>query len=75
MGTDGYRSSTLENISAPINFADSKFTAGLQAADMATYIHRRASTVTDQHPKAQATTDRLSKLIYPATAHHWVWRP
>lgn len=75
VGTDGYRPSTLENISAPINFADSKFTAGLQAVDMATYIHRRASTVTDQHPKAQATTDRLSKLIYPATAHHWVWRP
>lgn len=75
IGTDGYRSSTLANISSPINFADSRLSPGLQAVDMATYIHRRASTVINQHPRAQATTDRLTKLIYPATVHRWVWRP
>lgn len=75
IGTDGYRSSRLENISSPINFADSRFTPGLQAVDMATYIHRRAETVIEQHPKAQAATDRLSRLIYPATVHRQVWRP
>ena len=74
IGTDGCRSSRLENISSPINFADSRFTPGLQAVDMATF-HRRAETVIEQHPKAQAATDRLSRLIYPATVHRQVWRP
>lgn len=57
LGTDDYRSSRLTHISAPINFADSRWSPGLQVADMATYIHRRSSSMTVQHPKAQATTD------------------
>lgn len=75
IGTDGYRPSRLENISSPINFSDSRLTPGLQAVDMATYIHRRAETVHEQHPKAQAATDRLTRLIYPATVYRQVWRP
>lgn len=75
VGTEGYRSSRLQNISAPINFADSRLTPGLQAVDMATYVHLRAETSGDQHPRAQAVTKRLTGLIYPATTHKGLWRP
>lgn len=76
LGTGGYRSSRLEHISAPINFANSRLSTGLQAVDMATYIHRRIATPGQtQHPKAQAVTDRLASLIYSSTTHNELWRP
>lgn len=75
MGTDGYRPSRLEHISSPINFADSRLTPGLQAVDMAVYVHRRAETVKVQHPRAQIVTDRLAKLIYASTSHRHLWLP
>lgn len=76
LGTGGYRSSRLGHISAPINFASSHLTPGLQAVDMATYIHRRAATPgQQQHPKAQAVTDRLTGIIYPSTTHKHIWFP
>ena len=74
-GTGGYRPSRLKNISAPINFADSRHTPGLQAADMAVYIHHRAQAVRTQHPRAQAVTDRLAGLIYQDTHRQRTWRP
>ncbi len=76
LGTGGYRSSRLGHISAPINFASSRLTPGLQAVDMATYIHRRAATPDiEQHPKAQAVTGRLTGIIYPSTEHKHIWFP
>lgn len=76
LGTGGYRSSRLGHISAPINFAKSHLTQGLQAVDMATYIHRRAATPgQQQHPKAQAVTNRLTRLVYPSTTHQHIWYP
>ncbi|WP_366223433.1 DUF3800 domain-containing protein [Rathayibacter toxicus] len=41
LGTPGYRSSRLDLISSPIQFASSKNTPGLQAVDLAVYLHRR----------------------------------
>lgn len=76
LGTGGYRSSRLGHISAPINFASSHLTPGLQAVDMATYVHRRAATPGQrQHPKAQRVTDRLTDIIYPSTQHRHIWFP
>lgn len=76
VGTGGYRSSRLEHISSPINFANSRFSTGLQAVDMATYIHRRAATPgMEQNSKAEAVTKRLTGLIYPSTRHQAIWYP
>lgn len=75
IGTPGYRSSKLDLISAPIQFASSKDSAGLQAADLAVYLHRRRQTVTESHPKAASTMNRLGKYLDAATAHSWTWTP
>lgn len=75
LGTGGYRPSRLQHISSPINFADSRHTPGLQAIDMAVYVHRRASSAGQQHPKAQAVTDRLAALIYQDTERRRTWIP
>ncbi|MDV8003120.1 DUF3800 domain-containing protein [Rhodococcus sp. IEGM 1408] len=74
-GTGGYRPSRLQHISAPINFADSAQTPGLQSVDMAVYIHHRANAVRNQHPRAQAVTDRLAQLIYQGTYRQRTWMP
>lgn len=74
-GTDGYRSSKLERISAPINFANSRLTPGLQAADLAVYIHRRRNTMVEKHPQARRAMVRIVKLIDASTRHSWMWRP
>lgn len=75
LGTGGYRPSRLKHISAPINFADSRHTPGLQAVDMAVYIYHRAQAVHDQHPRAQAVTDKLAGLIYQDTDRQRTWIP
>lgn len=74
-GTAGYRPSKLERISAPINFADSRQTPGLQAADLAVYIHRRRSTMREKHPQARRSMARIINLIDPTTEHSWTWKP
>ncbi len=74
-GTSGYRSTRLEHISAPINFASSKLTPGLQAADMAVYLHRRRSTTVETHPQAQRVMTRLIDIVDASTAHRWTWEP
>lgn len=74
-GTAGYRPSRLERISAPINFADSRRTPGLQAADLAVYIHRRRSTMREKHPQARRSMARIINLIDPTTEHSWTWKP
>lgn len=76
LGTGGYRTSQLEHISPPINFANARLSTGLQAVDMATYIHRCTATPGQtQHPKAQAVTDRLAQLIYSSTSERSIWYP
>jgi hypothetical protein len=75
LGTPGYRSSTLGRISAPIRFASSRETAGLQAVDLAVYLHRRRLTVTERHPASARTVARLGALIDASTAHARVWTP
>lgn len=74
-GTDGYRSSRLEHISAPINFASSAGSDGLQAVDLAVYVHYRRERVENAHPAAQRTLERQWKEIGPAVEHSWVWWP
>lgn len=75
IGTPGYRSSRLDLISSPIQFASSKNAVGLQAVDLAVYLHRRRQTVTETHPKSAATMSRLSGLITASTSHDWTWTP
>ncbi|QJU54559.1 DUF3800 domain-containing protein [Herbiconiux sp. KACC 21604] len=75
VGTRGYRSSRLTRIAAPINFARSRETPGLQVADLAAYVHCRRHTVVDSHPAAAATLRRLAREIDPVTVHSWTWKP
>ena len=74
-GTPGYRPNMLARISTPINFASSRNSIGLQAADLAAYLHHRRNTVEEKHPAAQASMRRLLKEIDPATVHEWTWVP
>jgi hypothetical protein len=74
-GTDGYRSSKLEHISAPINFASSAGSDGLQAVDLAVYVHYRRERVQSTHPAAKRTLERQWKEIGPAVEHSWEWWP
>jgi hypothetical protein len=74
-GTPGYRSSTLSRISSPINFASSKLTPGLQAVDLAAYLHHRRSTITESHRAARTTVRRLSGLVDATTIHNLTWEP
>ncbi len=75
IGTPGYRSSQLTRISAPINFASSRSSGGLQIADLAAYVHHRRNTVVEKHPAAAATMRRLTAQIDPSTTHNWTWVP
>lgn len=75
LGTPGHRSSKLDLISSPIQFASSKNAAGLQAVDLAVYLHRRRQTVTETHPKSKKTMERLGALVDASTSHDWIWTP
>lgn len=75
-GTPGYRSSRLPKLSAPLNFVDSRYTAGVQAADLVTYLYRRRSvTPAERHPAAQRTMNRLWSTVQPLIVHDLVWLP
>ncbi|MGN8048231.1 DUF3800 domain-containing protein [Curtobacterium sp. 22159] len=73
-GTTSERPSRLAHISAPINFASSRLSDGLQSVDMAVYVHFRRQRVQNPHPAARRTLERQWRLIAPAVAHdeHWV---
>jgi hypothetical protein len=74
-GTRGYRSSRLSNIANPITFASSKRTEGLQAVDLAAYLHRRRSARSESNVRAQRSMDRLSSIIKTGTVHEKTWTP
>jgi hypothetical protein len=64
---------SLSRISSPINFASSKLTPGLQAVDLAVYLHHRRSTITETHRAARATVRRLSGLVDATTIQNITW--
>jgi hypothetical protein len=74
-GTAGYRPSRLERISAPMNFASSAGSDGLQAIDLAVYVHFRRERVPTVHPAARRTLGRLWREIEPCVEHAWDWLP
>lgn len=74
-GTGGDASSLLPHISAPINFASSAMSDGLQAVDMAVYVHFRRQRIANPHPAAVRTLERQWRLIAPAVAHEENWVP
>ena len=74
-GTGGYRSSKLEHLSAPINFASSAGSDGLQAVDLAVYVHFRRERVQNAHPAARRTLERQWREIEPALEHVREWLP
>lgn len=76
VGTDGYRPSKLKRISAPLNFADSCQTPGLQAVDLALYVHQRCRLFpVESRPVAQRARARLEAEIRPNATDHGIWKP
>lgn len=74
-GTNGYRSSKLERIAAPIYFESSRAMSGLQVADLAAYLHRRRSTVEERTAAGRAAQARLCAVLDACTRHHHTWMP
>lgn len=75
-GTPGYRSSSLKHIAPRVTFASSRERAGLQAIDMALYLHRRRMDHSaTRHPKAQKAAQRLWEYVRPNVRHEWTWVP
>lgn len=74
-GTAGDPSSRLEHISAPLNFASSRSSDGLQTIDMALYVHFRRQRVENPHPAAQRTLARQWASIVPSIVHVHNWTP
>lgn len=74
-GVDGAQSARLERISAPINFASSAGSDGLQAIDLAVYIHFRRERINNTHPTAKRTLTRQWRHIESAVAHNRTWCP
>lgn len=74
-GTPGYRSSRLPCIHQPLAFVDSRTSDGVQAADMAVYLYRRAKEEHNGHVRAAKATTRLMSTLQPAIAHERKWCP
>lgn len=75
-GTPGYRSSWLGNLAPTVTFASSRERAGLQAADLAVYIHRRREDRTLRCDlRASKTVERLWDHIDPAIRFRRTWIP
>lgn len=73
--TPGYRPSKLERIVSPITYIDSKTSRGIQAADMAVYIHRRHHEHIGGSANARRATARMAKIVERATCHARKWIP
>jgi len=75
IGTGGYRTSRLEQISAPFTFSDSRGVDGIQVADLGTYIFRRRSDPGPVHPRAQKAQKMLWGVIDETCTHRNIWLP
>ncbi|WP_460755197.1 DUF3800 domain-containing protein [Myceligenerans cantabricum] len=75
IGTGGYRTSRLEQISAPFTFSDSRRVDGIQVADLGAYIFRRHSDPTPVHPKAKKAQRMLWTVIAETCTHSNIWLP
>lgn len=75
-GTPGYRSSWLGNLAPTVTFASSRDHVGLQAADLAVYLHRRREDRTlTCDARASITVERLWDRIDPAIRFRRTWIP
>ena len=76
IGTQGYRSSHLERIREPMEFAESAETDGLQVVDLALYLKQRAFHVpVEGHKKAEAGRRKLLDKLQPHVRSFRVWQP
>lgn len=74
-GRDDARSSRLRHISAPIYFASSAGSDGLQAIDLAVYVHFRRERIDNAHPAAQRTLARQWRQVEAVLTHDHTWLP
>lgn len=74
-GTPGYLSSTLSAIVPPLEFSDSKLSAGLQAADAIVYIYRRLDAHAENNLRVAASVAKLWASLAPIRHHVWCWMP
>ncbi|WJY00797.1 DUF3800 domain-containing protein [Curtobacterium sp. 458] len=74
-GTSGEHPSRLTHLSAPINFATSRLSDGLQVVDLALYVHYRRERVRSRHEAARRTLRRQWDLVEPVVVHRQTWVP
>lgn len=74
-GTPGYRPSRLQTIHPAITFASSRLHDGLQAADLAAYLHRRREAAPENHRAAARARAMLERELDPAVVHRLTWYP
>lgn len=74
-GTPGYRPSRLQSIDPTITFASSRLHDGLQAADLAAYLHRRREAGPEKNSAAARARARLERELDAAVVHRLTWYP
>ncbi|ANY06187.1 DUF3800 domain-containing protein [Pseudonocardia sp. HH130630-07] len=72
-GTWGYRAQVLDRIVDTIYFTPSHSSRLLQAADLATFVHRRRTTHEETDPRAEASWARLYALLQPQIVRQRIW--
>lgn len=75
LGTPGYQSSTLPHLLDTLHFAPSKHSRLLQAADLATFMHRRRAMGVETDPRAIEASDRLWSHVAGSVKRNWHWVP
>ncbi|WP_374946519.1 DUF3800 domain-containing protein [Agreia sp.] len=75
IGTGGYKSSRLSNISMPITFGSSAESPGLQTADLIVYLYRRLDAHVERDVRAKQAVERLWEILKPLRGVVWVWSP
>lgn len=74
-GTWGYKAQILDRIVDTIYFTPSHSSRLLQAADFATFIHRRRRTHVEGDPRAEAAWARLYAVLEPRIVRQRIWPP
>lgn len=73
--TGGYKPRDLRRIEMPIRFGSSAESPGLQASDLAVYLHRRIDAHVDADSRAAAAADRLWTMLRPLRPVTRRWDP
>ena len=75
IGTGGIFPHRITRIVDTLHFVDSSDSRGIQAIDMATFVHRRRSIHKNKSHDENIFLDSLWSLLEPITQQPFIWRP